>query len=72
MAKAIPRGTKGAIRGHKTTPAQQRLMGMARGMQKGTVPKSASPQAAKIARQIPPKALHKVAQKPKGGFRKSP
>jgi len=72
MAKPIPKGTKGAVRGHKTTPAQQRLFGMARGMQKGTVSKSASPQAAKIAKQIPPKALHNVASKPKGGFRKSP
>jgi hypothetical protein len=45
-------------------------MGLARGIQKGTTPKSYSPAAAKIAKQIPPKDLHTIAKKPKAGYRK--
>jgi hypothetical protein len=66
----MPNKPKGTVRGHKLTRPQQKLFGMARGMQKGTVSKSASPAAAKIAKSIPASDLHKVAQKPKGGFRK--
>jgi len=61
---------KGTIKGKRTTSSQQRLMGLARGMQEGTVPKSYSPQGAKIAKTIAPKDLHGIAQKPKGGYRK--
>ena len=47
-------------------------MGVARGMQKGEVPKSYSKAAARIARDIEPADLHNIAKKPKGGFRKKP
>jgi hypothetical protein len=39
-------------------------------MQQGTVKKSYSPAAAKIAKSIAPSDLHNIAKKPKGGFRK--
>jgi len=61
----------GTIRGHKTTKSQQKLFGVARGMQEGTTPKSYSPQATKIAKSIEPSDLHKIAKKPKGGYRKA-
>jgi hypothetical protein len=60
----------GTVRGAKTTARQQKLFGIARGMQEKTTPKSYSPAAAKIAKDIGPKDLHKIASKPKGGFRK--
>lgn len=66
----MPNKPKGTVGGHKTTSSQQKLMGIARGMQKGETSKSYSPQAAKIAKSIEPSDLHKIAQKPKGGFRK--
>jgi hypothetical protein len=44
---------------------------MARGMQEGTVSKRYSPAAAKIAKDIKPRDLHVIAQKPRGGFRKA-
>jgi hypothetical protein len=66
----MPGKPKGTVRGHKTTAAQQRLFGAARGMQEGSTPKSYSPQIAKVAKQIGPKDLHNIAKKPKGGFRK--
>jgi len=68
----MPGKPKGTIQGKRTTPAQQRLMGVARGMQKGEVPKSYSKAAARIARDIEPADLHNIAKKPKGGFRKKP
>jgi hypothetical protein len=68
----MPDKPKGTVRGHKTTPAQQKLFGIARGIQKGDIPASKSPAAAKIAKSERPSDLHKMAQKPKGGFRKSP
>jgi len=61
---------KGTIKGKRTTAAQQRLMGVARGIQKGETSKSYSPEAAKIAKDISPKDLHGIAQKPKSGYRK--
>jgi hypothetical protein len=66
----MPNKPKGTVRGHKTTSAQQKLFGIARGIQKGDIPASKSPAAAKIARSEKPADLHKMAQKPKGGFRK--
>jgi hypothetical protein len=66
----MPGKPKGTIKGFKTTKPQQKLMGIARGMQKGETSKSYSPQAAKIAKTIGPKDLHNIAKKPKGGFRK--
>jgi hypothetical protein len=45
-------------------------MGIARGMQKGDVPKSYSKEAAGIAKSIAPEDLHNIAKKPAGGFRK--
>lgn len=66
----MPGKAKGTVRGHKTTASQQKMMGIARGMQKGDVPKSYSPGAARIARDIPARDLHNIARKPKGGFRK--
>jgi hypothetical protein len=66
----MPGKPKGTIKGHATTKPQQKLMGIARGMQKGEVKKSYSPQAAKISKTIAPKDLHNIARKPKGGFRK--
>lgn len=66
----MPNKPKGTIKGHKTTAPQQKMMGIARGMQEGTTPKSYSPTAARIAKTIAPGDLHKIAKKPKGGFRK--
>jgi hypothetical protein len=66
----MPNKPKGTIKGKRTTPSQQRLMGIARGMQKGDVPKSYSKEAAGIAKTIKPADLHNIARKPKGGFRK--
>jgi hypothetical protein len=64
----MPNKPKGTIKGHKTTPAQQRLFGTARGMQeRGQTSNTA---AGRIARDIAPRDLHKIASKPKGGFRK--
>jgi hypothetical protein len=68
----MPGKPKGTIGGKKTTSAQQRLMGVARGMQKGDVPRSYSKAAAGIAKSIAPADLHNIAKKPKGGFRKKP
>jgi len=66
----MPGKAKGTIKGKRTTAAQQRLMGLARGIQKGEVPKSYSPQGAKIAKSIEPADLHNIAKKPAHGFRK--
>lgn len=66
----MPNKPAGSVRGHKTTAKQQKLFGIARGMQEKTTPKSYSPQAAKISKTIGPSDLHKIASKPKGGFRK--
>lgn len=66
----MPGKPKGTIKGHKTTSRQQSLMGIARGMQKGEVPRSYSKEAAGIARTIKPADLHVIAKKPTGGFRK--
>lgn len=63
----MPNKPKGTIRGHKITRAQQKLFGTARGMQEsGSSSKTA---AGKIAKTIAPSDLHKIAQKPKGGYR---
>jgi hypothetical protein len=65
----MPGKPKGTIRGHKITKAQQKLFGTARGMQeRGGATKTP---AGKIAKSIAPSDLHKIAQKPKGGFRKA-
>jgi hypothetical protein len=66
----LPGKAKGTIGGHKTTGKQQKLMGIARGMQEGTVPKSYSKEAAKVASSIAPEDLHNIAKKPKGGYRR--
>jgi hypothetical protein len=66
----MPNKPRGTVKGKKTTPAQQRLFGIARGMQKGETPKSYSKEAAGIAKSIKPADLHNIARKPKGGFRK--
>jgi hypothetical protein len=64
----MPNKPKGTIKGHPITKAQQRLFGTARGMQEsGRSSKSA---AGKIAKDIAPSDLHKIAQKPKSGYRK--
>jgi hypothetical protein len=64
----MPNKPKGTIRGHKITKAQQRLFGTARGMQEsGKTTKTA---AGKIAKSLAPSDLHKIAQKPKGGYRR--
>ena len=68
MAKA--KKALGTVRGHKTTAQQQKLFGIARGMQEGKTSAKYSPQAAKIARGLSGKEVHKIASKPKGGFRK--
>jgi hypothetical protein len=41
--------------------AQQKFFGIVHGMQKGTVPKSYSPKAAKAAKTIEPKAAKEFA-----------
>jgi hypothetical protein len=68
----MPGTKKGTIQGKRTTPAQQKLFGIARGIQKGETPKSYSKEAAGIAKSIKPADLHNIAKKPKGGFRKKP
>jgi hypothetical protein len=69
--KEHPKGPLGTVKGHKTTKKQQALFGIARGMQKGETPKGYSPQAAKLSRGLSGKEVHKIASKPKGGFRRS-
>jgi hypothetical protein len=64
----MPNKPKGTIKGHKITKAQQRLFGTARGMQESG--KGSKTAAGKIASSIAPSDLHKIASKPKGGFRK--
>lgn len=66
----MPGKPKGTIKGHKTTPAQQKMMGIARGIQEGKTSPKYSPAAARIAKDIAPRDLHNIARKPKGGFRK--
>jgi len=66
----MPGKPKGTVKGKRTTAKQQKLFGIARGMQKGETPKSYSPEAAKVAKQIAPSDLHNIAKKPKSGFRK--
>jgi hypothetical protein len=63
----MPGQPKGTIRGKKITKAQQRLFGTARGMQESG--KGSKTAAGKIAKSIEPSDLHKIAQKPKGGYR---
>jgi hypothetical protein len=65
----MPNKPIGTIKGHKTTKSQQKLFGIARGVQEGTTSPKYSSQATKIAKDIGPKDLHKIASKPKGGFR---
>lgn len=65
----MPDKPKGTIKGHPITKAQQRLFGTARGFQEKGGATKGTP-AAKIAKSIAPSDLHKIAQKPKGGFRK--
>jgi hypothetical protein len=65
----MPNKPIGTIRGKKITKAQQRLFGTARGFQEKGGATKGTP-AAKIAKSIGPKDLHKIAQRPKGGFRK--
>lgn len=66
----MPGKPKGTVRGHKTTSTQQKLFGIARGMQKGEVPKNYSSDAAKIAKSESVADLHRMAQKPRGGYRR--
>ena len=70
--KEHPKGPLGTVKKHKTTKKQQALFGIARGMQKGETPKSYSPTAAKLSRGLSGKEVHKIASKPKSGFRRSP
>ena len=70
--KEHPKGPLGTVKGHKTTKKQQALFGIARGMQKGETPKGYSPAAAKLAGGLSGKEVHKIASKPKSGFRRSP
>jgi hypothetical protein len=65
----MPGKPKGTIKGHKITSAQQRLFGTARGFQEKGGATKGTP-AAKIAKSIAPSDLHKIAQKPKSGYRK--
>jgi hypothetical protein len=64
----MPGKKQGTIKGHPLTKAQGRLFGMARGMQESG--KTSKTAAGKIAKTIAPADLHKIASKPKGGFRK--
>jgi hypothetical protein len=64
----MPGKPKGTIKGHPITKAQQRLFGTARGLQESG--HSSKTAAGKIAKDIAPSDLHKIAQKPKGGYRK--
>jgi hypothetical protein len=66
----MPNKPIGTVRGHKTTKPQQKIFGIARGIQEGKTSPKYSPAAARIAKDIGPKDLHKIASKPKGGFRK--
>lgn len=59
----------GTVRGHKTTKPQQKIFGIARGIQKGEVSPKYSKAAAKIAKDLSSKEVHKIASKPKGGYR---
>jgi hypothetical protein len=68
--KEHPKGPLGTVKGHKTTKKQQALFGIARGMQKGETPKGYSPAAAKLSKGLSGKEVHKIASKPKGGFRR--
>jgi coenzyme F420-reducing hydrogenase alpha subunit len=70
LEKEHPKGALGTVKKHKTTKKQQKLFGIARGMQKGQTSKSYSPAAAKIAKGLSGKEVHKIASKPKGGFRR--
>ena len=70
LEKEHPKKALGTVKGHKTTKKQQKLFGIARGMQKGQTSKSYSPQAAKLAKSLSGKEVHKIASKPKGGFRR--
>lgn len=65
----MPGKPKGTIKGHPITKAQQRLFGTARGFQEKGGATKGTP-AAKIAKDIAPSDLHKIAQKPKSGYRK--
>jgi len=64
----LPGKPKGTIRGKKITEAQQRLFGTARGMQESG--RSSKTAAGQIAKSIAPSDLHKIASKPKSGYRK--
>lgn len=72
LEKEHPNAPLGTVKGHKTTKKQQRFFGIARGMQKGDTSKSYSPAAAKLSRSLSGKEVHKIASKPKSGFRRSP
>jgi hypothetical protein len=64
----MPGKPAGTIKGKKITAAQQRLFGTARGLQESG--KGSKTAAGKIAKSIAPTDLHKIAQKPKSGYRK--
>jgi hypothetical protein len=66
----MPGKPVGTIKGKKITRAQQKLFGTARGFQEKGGATKGTP-AAKIAKSIAPSDLHKIASKPKGGFRKA-
>jgi hypothetical protein len=70
--KEHPSAPLGTVKGHKTTKKQQALFGIARGMQKGETPKSYSSAGAKLAGGLSGKEVHKIASKPKTGYRKGP
>jgi hypothetical protein len=70
--KEHPKGPLGTVKKHRTTKKQQALFGIARGMQKGETPKGYSGKAAKIAGGLSSKEVHKIASKPKSGYRRSP
>jgi hypothetical protein len=69
MAKA--KKALGTVRGHKTTEAQQKIFGIARAIQKKETSPKYSPAAARIASNLSSKEVHKIASKPKGGFRRA-
>jgi hypothetical protein len=69
--KEHPNAPTGTVKGHKTTKKQQALFGIARGMQKSETPKGYSPLAAKLAGKLSGKEIHKIASKPKGGYRRN-
>jgi hypothetical protein len=70
--KEHPNAPLGTVKGHKTTKKQQALFGIARGMQKGETPQGYSSAGAKLAGGLSGKEVHKIASKPKSGYRKSP